>query len=39
MELQPRMHGIKHAQGKSGIPKGTMGILHGETPVMNLFIH
>ena len=31
MELQPRMHGITHAQGKSGIPEGRLGILHGET--------
>ena len=31
MELQPSMQDINHAQGKSGIPEGTMGILHGET--------
>ena len=31
MELQPRMQGINHAHGKSGIPEGKMVILHGET--------
>ena len=31
MELQLRMQGINHAHGKSSIPEGKMGILHGET--------
>ena len=37
MELQSRMQGINHAQGKPGILEGTMGILHGETS--HEFIH